>query len=188
VTEASERSFAPWTPGLLARVSTIAVNDATEWQSARPIYRGRWLGSVLVQGAARHLVRPGHGVKDIDVLALYANPNPPGHRGHGRRRAQADLGPSRFGVHPLDAQHGYTGRRVDLLVRDLPVAPRTGLADALVPWLAEAAAACSGTFLGAGQCSCGKPHRSGWYWAQSPVIALAGDRLGSVIWSGTGVA
>lgn len=94
------------------------------------------------------------------MLALYANPNPPGHRGHGRRHALADFGRSPFGVHPDDAARGYTGRRVDLLVRDLLVAPGTPIRDALVPYLSAGAAACLGPYLGRGRCACGKQHGS----------------------------
>jgi len=178
----SERSLVPWSPALLCRVADIAKADAACWQQGRPRYVGTWLGSVLVQGGARHLLDPAYGVKDVDVLALYANPNPPGHRGHGRRHAVADLGPSPLGVHPADAARGYTGRRVDLLVRDLPVAPGTPLADALVPWLTAGAAACPGPYLGDGGCTCGRGHTSAWCWAQTPVVALCGAPLGTVVW------
>lgn len=180
----SERSFTPWTRALLTRVADIAEADAIRWQEEHPAYAERWLGSVLVQGGARHLQEPTYGLKDVDVLGVYANPNPPGHRGHGRRHALADLGPSPLGVHPADAARGYTGRRVDLLLRDLPVAPGAPLRRALVPWLTAGAAICPGPYLGRGRCACGRQHTSAWCWAQTPVVALCGAPLGSVLWPG----
>ncbi|BCM03215.1 hypothetical protein MAFF301069_25700 [Ralstonia pseudosolanacearum] len=49
----------------------------------------------------------------------------------------ADLGPSKFGVHPDDAKRGFTGRRVDLLGRSIDVAQGEGPVEAVRRYLRE---------------------------------------------------
>jgi hypothetical protein len=80
-------------------------------------YRSRLLCSVLAQGAALHYLDGRNGVKDFDCWAFYEldeqiGPLPP--RG---RRGKLDFGPSEFGRHPDD--HGFQGRRVDVLARSI---------------------------------------------------------------------
>jgi len=81
-------------------------------------YAGRLLCRALCQGAALHYVNASNGVKDFDVWSFYAEcedgPFP------YRWRGTADFGPSKFGRYPHDSP-SYTGRRVDLLGRSLPV-------------------------------------------------------------------
>ena len=81
-------------------------------------YAGRLLCRALCQGAALHYVNEKNGVKDFDVWSFYA-----AHRDGPfpyRWRGTADYGPSKFGRHPDDPP-SFTGRRVDLLGRSLPV-------------------------------------------------------------------
>jgi hypothetical protein len=96
-------------------------------------YAGRLLGRALCQGAALHYVNGRNGVKDFDVWSFYAQyddwPFP------ARWRGTRDFGPSRFGRYSGDPPR-YSGRRVDLLGRSLPVEPGADLADVLRRYLA----------------------------------------------------
>ncbi|MGH3295201.1 MAG: hypothetical protein ACRDP7_25730 [Trebonia sp.] len=81
-------------------------------------YAGRLLCRALCQGAALHFLDGKNGVKDFDVWSFYAalddGPFP------YRWRGTADFGPSKFDRYPGDPP-SYSGRRVDLLGRSLPV-------------------------------------------------------------------
>jgi hypothetical protein len=96
-------------------------------------YAGRLLGRALCQGAALHYIKGKNGVKDFDVWSFYAQdddwPFP------ARWRGTRDFGPSRFGRYLGDPPR-YSGRRVDLLGRSLPVAPSADPADAIRRYLA----------------------------------------------------
>src|ERR1700722_15002176 len=96
-------------------------------------YAGRLLGRALCQGAALHYVNGSNGVKDFDVWSFYAQyddwPFP------ARWRGTRDFGPSKFGRCPGDPPR-YSGRRVDLLGRSLPVRPGADPADVLRRYLA----------------------------------------------------
>ena len=96
-------------------------------------YAGRLLGRALCQGAALHYVNGSNGVKDFDVWSFYAQyddwPFP------ARWRGTRDFGPSKFGRYPGDPPR-YSGRRVDLLGRSLPVRPGADPADVLRRYLA----------------------------------------------------
>lgn len=96
-------------------------------------YAGRLLGRTLCQGAALHYVNGINGVKDFDVWSFYAAhsdwPFPP------RWRGTRDFGPSKFGRYPDDPPR-YSGRRVDLLGRSLPVPIGSDPVEALLNYLA----------------------------------------------------
>jgi hypothetical protein len=74
-----------------------------------------------------------NGVKDFDIWSFYAQcddwPFP------ARWRGTRDFGPSKFGRYSADPTR-YSGRRVDLLGRSLPVALDTDPADAIRRYLA----------------------------------------------------
>jgi len=80
-----------------------------------------------------HYVNEKNGVKDFDVWSFYAQyddrPFP------ARWRGTRDFGLSKFGRYPGDLPR-YSGRRVDLLGRSLPVAPGADPADAIRRYLA----------------------------------------------------
>lgn len=82
------------------------------------VYRDRILLTALCQGAALHFVNGTNGVKDLDVYTFYAEDSGVGYP--YRRRGVEDFGDSELGRHPDD--HGFQGRRVDLLGRTLKVA------------------------------------------------------------------
>jgi hypothetical protein len=115
-----ERSYAPITQATLDRLSVLCREGMEAFFERSPkwaAYRSRLLCSVLAQGAALHSLDGRNGVKDFDCWAFYAlderiGPLPP--RG---RRGKLDFGPSEFGRHPDD--HGFQGRRVDVLARSI---------------------------------------------------------------------
>ena len=117
-----KRSMAPLTDGHLRRLSEIAEKDREGLFTRNPhlgVYRDRILLTALCQGAALHFVNGTNGVKDLDVYTFYAAD--PGVGYPYRRRGVVDFGDSELGRHPDD--HGFRGRRVDLLGRTLKVDP-----------------------------------------------------------------
>jgi hypothetical protein len=120
----------------LLRLAALAAEAEAELFGRHPRgsarYAGRLLGRALCQGAALHYVNGKNGVKDFDVWSFYAQhddwPFP------ARWRGTRDFGPSKFGRYPADPPR-YTGRRVDLLGRSLPVAPGTDPAHAIRDYL-----------------------------------------------------
>ena len=122
----------------LLRLAALAADAEAELFRRNPQgsgrYAGRLLGRALCQGgAALHYVNGSNGVKDFDVWSFYAQyddwPFPP------RWRGTRDFGPSKFGRYPGDPPR-YSGRRVDLLGRSLPVRPGADPADVLRRYLA----------------------------------------------------
>ncbi|MEV6638342.1 hypothetical protein AB0M54_47270 [Actinoplanes sp. NPDC051470] len=121
----------------LHRLATLATDAEAALFSQHPQgsgrYAGRLLGRALCQGAALHYLDEKNGVKDFDVWSFYA--------GYGdwpfpaRWRGTRDFGPSKFGRYPSDSPN-YSGRRVDLLGRSLPVPLGTDPAEALRQYLA----------------------------------------------------
>lgn len=122
-------------------------------------WASRRVAVVLAQGAALHYLHPDgprdprawrRGVKDLDVWTFYAAiPGRPLRT--GRYEVCRDFGPSSLGCNRYPAPHTrevrrwneFTGRRVDLLARDLPVdsdASVDVVAAALRNWLAAGAA------------------------------------------------
>lgn len=117
-----ERSMAPLTNEHLRRLAEIAETDREGLFSRKPhlaVYRNRILLTALCQGAALHFVNGTNGVKDLDVYTFYAKDPSIGYP--YRRIGTGDFGKSELGRHPDD--HGFVGRRVDLLGRTLAVAP-----------------------------------------------------------------
>jgi len=125
-------------------------------------YAGRLLGRVLCQGAALHYVNGNNGVKDFDVWSCYAQyddwPFPP------RWRGTRDFGPSKFGRYSGDPPR-YSGRRVDLLGRSLPVRPGTDPADALRRYLSARRTASAKALA-----------------AKAVVLIVPEDRAGEIVW------
>jgi hypothetical protein len=118
----SERSVARLTDEHLRRLAEIAKSDREGMFKRNPhlsVYRDRILLTALCQGAALHYVNGTHGVKDLDVYTFYAEDASVGYP--YRRRGVEDFGDSELGRHPDD--HGFQGRRVDLLGRTLKVDP-----------------------------------------------------------------
>jgi hypothetical protein len=133
------RSFADIGLADLLRLAELAADAEAELFARNPArsgrYTGRLIARALCQGAALHYVDGRNGIKDFDVWSFYTQhddgPFPP------RWRGTRDFGPSKFGRFPGDPTR-YTGRRVDLLGRSLPVAAGTDPADAIHCYLAAA--------------------------------------------------
>lgn len=178
---ASERSFATLTEDHLARLAVIAADDRGRLHRARPEYRHRHLGTVLAQGGALHFLDGTNGVKDLDVWSFYSLI--PGTKWPAdRRNTHADFGSSSLGRQAYDltaapderAARNYEkwsrfkGRRVDLLMRALPVPPDADPATAVQAWLT------SGARKGTG---------SAWFLAKKAVVLIdPSSRCGEVIW------
>ncbi len=141
-----ERTFEPLTAEHLDCLADLADRDheAFTRPAGRPEYRNRRAMTVLAQGAAQHYLdclagcdpRSCKGVKDLDIWTFYAAI--PGTRfPAAKRETHADFGPSSLGRQAYDfaAAHtareralgrrwaAYQGRRVDFLMRALPVPP-----------------------------------------------------------------
>jgi hypothetical protein len=150
----------------LLRLAVLAADAEAELFSRNPQgsgrYAGRLLGRALCQGAALHYVNGNNGVKDFDVWSFYAQyddwPFPP------RWRGTRDFGPSKFGRYSGDPPR-YSGRRVDLLGRSLPVRPGTDPADALRRYL-SARRTDSAKALA----------------AKAVVLIVPEDRAGEIVW------
>lgn len=161
------RTFEPLTRGHLDRLADLAARDheAFTRPTGRPEYRQRRLLAVLAQGAASHYLDclAGHdprsraGVKDLDVWTFYAA-IPGTAFPAARRETHADFGPSSLGRQSYDLVGArtareralwrqwatYQGRRVDFLMRTLPVqpdVPYTEIVQAVQDWLRRGAAA-----------------------------------------------
>ena len=159
-----ERSMAPLTDGHLRRLSEIAEKDREGLFTRNPhlaVYRDRILLTALCQGAALHFVNGINGVKDLDVYTFYAAD--PGVGYPYRRRGVVDFGDSELGRHPDD--HGFRGRRVDLLGRTLKVDPA---ADPL---------AAIRSYLGARATKTAKELSK-----KAVVVIDPGERFGQVVW------
>jgi hypothetical protein len=122
------------------------------------------LMACLCQGAAQHYVHGDRGVQDLDVVFFFrTNPRwkfPP------RWRGVKDFGPSRFGRNPDDGPT-YSGRRVDVLGRDIPVGKGSSPVEAVIAYLREGRTT------------------SARLWAQRPLVVVSPKRmLGRVIWDG----
>ena len=135
--EVAERSYEPLHTDDLRRLADLAMLDLDAFfqrniETAR-LYKDRLLGLALCQGAAEHFVRPGHGVKDLDVWVFFARnsvrPFP------YRRRGCVDFGPSPLGRHPADK--GYKGRRVDVIGRDISVEEEQSPSDAIRRYISQ---------------------------------------------------
>ena len=149
----SERSCAPLTDTDFACLSDLASEDHLYFTRprCRPEYRDRRVAVVLAQGAAMHYLDGTTGVADLDVWTFYSTIPGVAFR-FGQRKRRLDFGPSEHGrnLYPADFRHPelprwlrFEGRRIDLMIRNLPVAPAARPAtviDALRDWLTEGAA------------------------------------------------
>ena len=122
------RSYEEIDPPTLDQLAKIARADRAQFLEGRPEYRRRLLCVALCQGAGLHYVdvklgrRRPNGIKDFDVWSFFARI--PGERFPAdRRNVHVDFGPSKFGRWTREPARfrGFTGRRVDLLMRDLDV-------------------------------------------------------------------
>jgi hypothetical protein len=181
------RSHARLTDGHLARLSELAAADHQRFFAHRPEYYGRLVAVTLAQGAALHYVDGRTGVKDLDVWSFFAAI--PGARFPAdRRETHADFGPSELGRqrYDLTAARGprelarirrwatFTGRRVDLLMRHLPVAPDAPIDDTIAALRA---------WLSAGAASRAKNPPSSWHLARKAMILIDPiDGRGTVVW------
>lgn len=155
------RSYAPLTRQHLNRMVDLATIDHQKFTrpDGRPEYASLRVAVVLAQGAAQHWVdvhagsTHPNGVKDLDVWTFYAA-RPGAQFPAAKRETHADFGPSNLGrqcytpadvdalgprVHPWER---YAGRRVDFLMRALPVppgCPPDEVEDAIVNWLSAGA-------------------------------------------------
>jgi hypothetical protein len=116
----------------------------------------------LCQGAALHYVHRSNGVEDFDVWSFYAEdgewPFP------ARWRGTRDFGPSKSGRYPNDPPR-YSGRRVDLLGRSLPVPIGADPAQALRHYLAARRTDSAKALA-----------------AKAVVLIAPPDRVGDVVW------
>jgi len=120
------------------------------------------LAACLVQGAARHFVKWDTGVQDWDVLFFFKlGEKPFPYRWVGN----ADYGPSKFGRNPDDPEY-YTGRRIDVLGRDIP---KLGDIEESIQYYLRVQKTTSAHF-----------------WSLRPVIALHPRKLfGVTLWDGS---
>jgi hypothetical protein len=147
-----ERTGEPLTVAHLTRLGEIARVDREQLYAARPDLPARHVLTVLAQGGAKHWVDGVNGVKDLDVWSFFAK-DPASAKGvPARRQTHRDFGPSSLGrglggdgTNPTRWSH-LTGRRVDLLVRQLDAAAMTDPIGALLRWL-ESARTTSARFL-----------------------------------------
>ena len=139
------RSYEQITADDLARLGELAATDRERFCKRCPEYQDRLLCSALCQGAGLHYVEVAAGkaepigIKDLDVWSFFSTI--PGERFPAdRRHAYTDFGESKFGRWDNEVklcQH-YKGRRVDLLMRALPVPVDADPVSALRSYLAAA--------------------------------------------------
>jgi hypothetical protein len=134
----AERSYEKIKKTDLGRLESLALEDRNKFFTRNPalarLYHARVLCVALCQGAALHFLDGKNGVKDFDVWTFFAAH--PARKFPSRRPVmRADFGPSRFGRHPADV--GYTGRRVDFLMRAIQCPLRADPAEALQRYLSE---------------------------------------------------
>ena len=150
----------------LRRLAALAADAEADLVRRHPQgsgrYAGRLLGRALCQGAALHYMHGSNGVKDFDVWSFYAEdsdwPFP------ARWRGTRDFGPSKFGRYPNDPPK-YTGRRVDLIGRSLPVPVGADPAQALQHYLAAR-----------------RTHSAKALAAKAVILIDPPDRAGEVVW------
>ena len=185
----SDRTRVPLTPAHLDRLGNLADADHEYFTRAdgRPEYRDRRILVVLAQGAALHWVDGRNGVRDLDVWTFYRQIDGQSFPA-AKRETHADFGPSELGRQQYDfgaagsahrlAEYRrwdtFEGRRVDFLMRALPVPAGAGTEAAisvLQDWLAEGAAITSAM----------KP--TPWWLAQKAVVMIApASHRGQVVW------
>lgn len=162
----TDRSLARIEVADLLRLAALAADAEAELFGRNPHasgrYAGRLLGRALCQGAALHYVNEENGVKDFDVWSFYSEDR--GGPFPARWRGTRDFGPSKFGRYPDDPP-SYSGRRVDLLGRSLPVPLGTDPAQALRHYLTAR-----------------RTHSAKAVAAKAVVLIDPPDRTGEVVW------
>jgi hypothetical protein len=163
-----ERSHAPITSVHLEHLRNIAERELDALFARRPKHSGAFRDQLLLltlaQGAASHMVLGKKGIKDFDVWAFFRRL--PGKRFPPRTRLKADFGLSEHGRHPSDPMR-WTGRRVDVLGRDISIEPGEAPEHALGRYL-DAPKTTTASLL-----------------ANQPVIGLWPERLfGQLLWKG----
>ncbi len=160
------RSFEPITENDLPKLAQLALANFGALIDAQPYsrqYRGRLRLLCLCQGGAQHYVYGDQGVHDFDVWGFFEEI--PDHPFPYRRRGTEDYGPSKFGRSPDDT--AFTGRRVDVIGRSIPISPANTPADAVLRYLTAGRTASAQAL------------------AERPVIVLWPDeQRGNVIWKG----
>jgi hypothetical protein len=134
----SARYYGAVTTEHLDRLARLAAAERERFARRWPRYRDRFLAATLAQGAALHPLNGSTGVKDLDMVLLYAAV--PGERfpEFPRLVKHVDFGPSSLGrqAYQLAAARDdrqrrqwarwagqHRGRRVDLVKRALPASP-----------------------------------------------------------------
>ncbi len=149
----------------LAHLSKQCIDEMLgRTKTGRFYFSDQALMACLCQGAAQHYVHGDHGVQDWDVVFFFqTNPLwkfPP------RWRGVKDFGPSRFGKNPDDGLT-YSGRRIDVLGRDIPVAKGSSPVQTVTAYLREYRTT------------------SARLWAKRPLVVLSPKKmLGRIIWDG----
>jgi hypothetical protein len=137
----------------LDRLARLAAAERERFARRWPLYRDRFLAATLAQGAALHMLTGSTGVKDLDVVLLFAAL--PGERfpEFPRLVKHVDFGPSSLGrqAYELAAARDdrqrrqwarwadqHRGRRVDLVKRALPASPGANPVEVIRSWLRAA--------------------------------------------------
>ncbi|WP_183098638.1 hypothetical protein [Nocardioides pelophilus] len=184
----SRRSYAPLTREHLDRLSAIALADHQFFTRAdgRPEFADRRVAVVLAQGGALHYLHGDVGIKDLDVWTFYAAV--PGVGFPAKRNRHVDFGPSALGRQRYDHHAAknpaelarfhrweqFQGRRVDLLMRDLPIEPTASL---------PAVRTALRSWLEAGEASTSRRPPSSYYLAQKAMILIdPRRRRGTTVW------
>ncbi len=121
----------------LRRLAEIARTDREDFFRRLPrwskLYSNRLLCVALCQGAALHYVDGRNGIKDFDIWSFFrVHPDGPLPR---RPVVACDFGDPRFGK--SDDRPGFTGRRVDLLLKSIDAARGEAALSALRRYLAR---------------------------------------------------
>lgn len=120
----SKRSFEQLTDNDLRKVRDVGycvLNDALFRLSGSTTgaFKDALAVLCLCQGSALHRLTGVRGIKDFDVWGFFRPVS--GHRFPVRARWEGDFGPSVHGRHPDDVKAGRSGRKVDVLGRDVPM-------------------------------------------------------------------
>jgi hypothetical protein len=168
MSKSPHRSFAKIRKTDLARLVPLAKKCLDEMlkrsETGQYYSANRVLMACLCQGAAQHFVYVDRGVSDWDIVFFFRSHSrwkfPP------RWRGTADFGPSRFGRNPDDGPK-YSGRRIDVMGRDIPVLKRDSAETAIIRYVSEGRTT------------------SARHWAKRPMVVLSPlEMLGRVIWEG----
>jgi hypothetical protein len=182
----SARYYGAVTTEHLDRLARLAAAERERFARRWPRYRDRFLAATLAQGAALHMLTGSSGVKDLDVVLLFAAL--PGERfpEFPRLVKHVDFGPSSLGrqAYELAAARDdrqrrqwarwadqHRGRRVDLVKRALPASPGADPVEVIRSWLLAGRAA--------------RRTSSAFYLARKPVVLLDPPALrGTFAWRG----